>query len=238
MPQNPTMPPAPPPRQPEGQPEAWFSTGKTQELLGEIQRMTIPELTRVFGQYGVYLRPTSELAPELSGNMLGTVLSLHRRAGAFDGEIRCTDHELPICSASLSLVYGLFTFESSLEPELFMQEIARVLKPEGVALLIGWNAWSPGRLRLSLAGARVGAFARVERLAEDAGLEVSRRQHLGPVLSSQRPAPSGARARWFDGLRVARMVVLRRHDAALTPLRRSMPAVALRPGMSAGLSAG
>ena len=42
------------------------------------------------------------------------------------------------------------------------------------------------------------------------------------------------RARWFDRFRVAELVVLRRRDIALTPLRKSMPAVSLRPGMSTG----
>lgn len=206
-------------------------------MVGDVQRMAIPELTRVFGQCGLYLRPSAVISEELSGNMLGMVVSLHREEGRFTGQVRCLDHELPLSSASLSLVYGLFMLEASDEPELFMQEIARVLKPEGTALLIGFNAWGPSRLRWRLRGARAGAHAQVERLAQDAGLEVVRRQYLGPVWPREAIEDEDedtARRRWFDRLRVAELTVLRRREAALTPLRKAVPTATLRPNMSAG----
>ena len=229
------MPSPRPARQPEGHPSGWLAEATALRMVADVQRMAIPELTRVFGQCGLYLRPSESISEELSGNMLGKVVSLHRLGDALSGQVRCLDHELPMSSASLSLVYGLFVLEACDEPDLFMQEVARVLQPEGTALLIGFNAWGPSRLRWRLRGARAGAHAQVERLAQDAGLELVRRQYLGPVWPREviEDADS-ARRRWFDRLRVAELTVLRRRDAALTPLRKAMPTATLRPNMSAG----
>lgn len=229
------MPPPPPSRQPEARSLGWAETGAGQDMLAEVQRMAIPELTRVFGQIGLYLRPSRSIVPELSGNMLGLVVSLSHAQGGLEGPFRCLDQALPVSSASLSLVYGLFALECSPDPELLVHEIARMLKPDAVALLIGFNPWGATRLRWRLRGARVGIHAQVDRLARDSRLELVRRHTLGPVW----PFPMHAQAkdsgpRWFDRFRVAELVVLRRRDIALTPLRKSMPAVSLRPGLSPG----
>jgi SAM-dependent methyltransferase len=204
-------------------------------MVADVQRMAIPELTRIFGQCGLYLRPTSAISPELSGNMVGHVISLHREANQFNGPVRCLDHDLPLTSSSLSLVYGLFMLESSGEPELLMQEVARVLTPEGTALLVGFNPWGPARWRWRLRGAHAGAHGQVDRLAQDAGLEVVRHQFLGAVWPRETTDPADAgRKRGFDRLRVADLAVLRRREAALTPLRKLGHTVGLRPNMSAG----
>ncbi|MBP8098032.1 MAG: methyltransferase domain-containing protein [Arenimonas sp.] len=197
--------------------------------------MVTPELTRVFGQHGLYLRPSAGLPSDLSGNMLANVVSLHRDEDALAGQFRCLDPELPISTASLSLVYSLFMLESSPEPEALIQEIARSLQPEGVALLISLNPWSPVRWRWLLRNGRVLSSSSVQRMARDAGLEVIRHQNLGPC----RPGGGGSfaarrRIRWLDGFRTASLLVLRRREAGLTPLRKLSPAVSLRPGMSAG----
>jgi SAM-dependent methyltransferase len=204
-------------------------------MVADVQRMATPELTRVFGQCGLFMRPSGSIAADLSGNMLGMVISLYRDGPAMEGDVRCLDYELPLSSASLSLVYGLFLLESSDEPELLMQELARVLKPEGTAMLIGFNPWGPARFRWRLRGARTGAHGQVARLAQDAGLELVRRQYLGAVWPREVADPrDAARHRWYDRLRVADMAVLRRRDPAMTPLRSFAPAVGLRPNKSAG----
>ena len=64
--------------------------------MADVQRQVIPELTRIFGQIGLYLRPSADMPEELSGNMLGRVLSLHRAGEGFEGPWRCTDAQLPI----------------------------------------------------------------------------------------------------------------------------------------------
>ncbi|MFA6985914.1 MAG: methyltransferase domain-containing protein [Arenimonas sp.] len=230
------MPPVHPPSQPDGRRPGWLLSEPGRQLVGEVQRGALPELTRVFGQYGLYLRPSASLSADLSGNMLANVISLHREGGGLSGQVQCQDGELPISSGSLSLVYALFILDSSPEPTVLLQEFARVLKPEGVALLINWNPWSVAQLRWLRAPGSTSA-AWLERQAQDVGLEVARRHHLGPYWPSARTAidDQGGNG-WLDGFRAASLTVLRRREAGLTPLRKAASAVSLRPGMSAGLS--
>jgi SAM-dependent methyltransferase len=203
-------------------------------LLADVQRMVTPELTRVFGQHGLFLRPTGAEPTELSGNMLGHVLSLHRQGEQLAGQLRCSDAELPLCSGSVSLVYSLFMLERCQDPQAMLQEVARVLKPEGTALLISLNPWSLAQFHWSAPG-RMSSASLVGNLALEAGLEVVRMQFVGPFW------PAGARGsaqapprRWYDRFRAASLLVCRHREAALTPLRKAPSTVSLRPGMSAG----
>jgi SAM-dependent methyltransferase len=203
-------------------------------MVADVQRGAIPEMTRVFGQHGLYLRPSSVIPADLSGNMQASILSLYRDQAGLGGQLRCLDVELPISTGSLSLVYGLFILEGSPDPAGLLQEIARSLKSEGIALIISLNPWSPTQLRwFKSPGSTSGAW--VEKLATDAGLEVVRRQFLGPFWpSASAPITDRGGSGWLDGFRAASLTVLRRREAALTPLRKAASAVSLRPGMSAG----
>ncbi|GAB2493605.1 class I SAM-dependent methyltransferase [Arenimonas alkanexedens] len=205
-------------------------------MLHEVQRQAIPELTRVFGHTGLYLRPTPALAPVLSGNMLANVVSLARGNGGFEGDLACRDDELPICSGCVSLVYGLFVLETSASPAALLEEVARVLKPEGVAILLTLNPWSPARLRWGFRGLSPPDPSSVVSDIRAAGLEVQRRRCIGPVWSSapEVDLSDEPRDHSWTGLRLANMVVARRRDPGLTPLRASSPALKFRPGMSAG----
>lgn len=205
-------------------------------MLHEVQRQAIPELTRVFGQTGLYLRPTPALAPVLSGNMLGNVVSVHRGANGFEGDLACRDDQLPICSGCVSLVYGLFVLETSDSPAALLREIGRVLKPEGVAILLTLNPWSPVRLRWGFRGLSARDPAAVAGDLQGVGLEVQRRLCVGPVWSSAPAVDLAARGRDHPlaGLRMASLIVARRRDPGLTPLRADSPALKFRPGMSAG----
>ena len=205
-------------------------------MIAEALRQAIPELTRVFGHTGLYLRPLADVAPELSGNMLAQIISLHRDGGRFGGQLRCDDEQLPIADRSLSLVHALFVLESSPDPQALLQEIARVLKPEGIALLISLNTWSPTRLRWAIQGVSGQAAAQAEGMARDAGMEVLRRQHLGPIWARDLSGRSVNQPshRLTDGLRAASLLVLRHREAALTPLRKRARSTSLQPGISVG----
>jgi len=230
------MPPAHVRRQPDPAPDAWFRRAAPLRLLREVQRQAMPDLSRVFGPTGLYLRPTAALEPDLPGHGLASLLSLHRAGDAFAGALACDDARLPFASGSLCLVYAMFVFESSPDPQALMSEVARVLMPEGAAMILTLNPWGPSRLRWAFKGMRSfdpGLFAHHVRTA---GLDVQRRRYLGPIWSAARatdldPArASGLSAR----LRMASLVVARRRDPGVTPLRASAPSLKFRPGMSAG----
>jgi SAM-dependent methyltransferase len=229
------MPAASPLRQPEHRLAAWLRQGRGRRLATEAQRQSIPELTRVFGNCGLYLRPFVDYPPELSGNMLGSVLTLARDGDGLSGQWACRDDALPIGSGTLALVYSLFAVETSPDPAALVAEIARVLKPEGIALLVCLNGMSPSRLRWM--GCSVGpGLGPLEAAAREAGLEPMRRQALGPVwLGDGVPAGDASdKPRLLDPFRVAQLLVMRRRDVPGTPIRSGAPVVALRPGISAG----
>jgi len=168
--------------------------------------------------------------------MLAQIISLHREGGGFSGQMKCQDEQLPIAERSLSLVHALFVLESSPDPQALIQEFARVLKPEGIVMLITLNSWSPTRLRWASQGISGQAPSQAENMARDAGLEVLRRHHLGPVWARDRfgRSPDPRPRRITDGLRAVSLLVLRHREAALTPLRNGARATALRPGISVG----
>ena len=228
------MPSAYPLSQPEARATGWLETPPGRRLLEAVQRAALPEMTRVFGQNGLYLRPSASISSDLSGNMLANVLSLCRDGGRLSGELSCLETELPICSGSMSLVYSLFVLEASSDPGQLLNELARILKPGGFVLVLGMNPWSPAQLRWLRPPIPTSA-SKLSRLASEANLEFVRRQCLGPFWpSAGAPAEDRASAGWLDGFRAASLTVLRRREAALTPLRKAAGTVSLRPGMSAG----
>lgn len=228
------MPSASPSSQPTTPTPAWLQGEAGQQLLADVQRDALPELTRIFGQHGLYLRPSESIPGDLSGNMLARVVSLWRSGQGFGGDFACADPEIPIASASLSLVYALFVVEGAPSPGILLHEFARMLKPEGVVLVLSLNPWSPAQFRW-LKPPASSSSNRLERLAQEAGLEVMRRQFLGPFWPLGRPAGPDPRQRGLvDAFRAARLTVMRRREAALTPLRKAAAPVSLRPGMSAG----
>ena len=230
------MPAAPSRRQPEFPAEAWLCREGSLALLRELQRHAIPELTRVFGHSGLYLRPCGALPEALSGNLLAQVLSLHREHGRLAGQLCCDDEALPVASGSLALAYGLCVFETSPRPEALAAELARVLKPGGVALLLSLNPWGLARFRWCFRGLAPVEPATLAQWLGQHGLEVERQRWLGPMW---RPSPrvdvSGQSAGGLlAGLRAGHLVVARRREPGLTPLRAGTPALAFRPGISAG----
>ena len=201
--------------------------------MEDVQRAALPEVTRVFGQAGLYLRPSESIPAELSGNMLGSIISLWSDGSRLSGTFSCLGGELPISSGSLSLVYSLFVLEASGESAPMLAEFARVLKPEGFVLVIAANPWSPAQFRWLKPPVALGA-PKLDRLASDVGLEVVRRHCFGPFWPKDEGNVAELGSGWLDSFRAATLTVLRRREAALTPLRKVPSAVSLRPGMSAG----
>lgn len=230
------MPAAASPRQPDPSAEDWFCREPGLGLLHQVQREAIPELTRVFGHGGLYLRACRAMPEQLSGNMLAQVTTVYRAGDRLAGDLACRDGALPFASASLALVYALGVFETSPEPDALVGEIARVLKPGGVALLASLNPWGLARLRWSFRGLRGIDPIRLGQQVVDHGLEIERQHWLGPMWA---PAPGlelrePRRQGLFAGLRAAHLLVARRREPGMTPLRAGAPAMALRPGISAG----
>lgn len=214
----------------------WFSQPLALQLLQQLQRQAIPEITRVFGQSGLYLRPSEKHTEELSGNMLAQVLSLYRQAGALAGSVRCTDTHLPVSSETLSLVYSLCVLETSANPEILFEEMARCLKPEGSLVLLGLNGLSPSSLRWSGKAIQAIKLTQLKKWCSRQGLEISKIHRIGPIwLTQQKKIPRyaikpGPMNLFYAGY----LLVAKKHVAGLTPLRTNKKAYALKPGISPG----
>ena len=219
-------------RQPERL-DGWFATPLAQRLLREEQHQTIPRLTASYGRTGFYVRCSVTAPEELSGNMLHRVLRVYRGAHGLDGDLRCTDAELPLLRESVDLVYLLHAFECGAGQQDLLLELERVLAPEGNLMLVGLNPWSPWRVRWAGAGLHVRSAASQRALLDDAGFEVIAQQGLGPLLPwlRERDTTTSGQSRrdLCAALRAGYVIQARKRRRGVTPLRSR--AVALQPGI-------
>lgn len=224
-------------RQSEHPAEAWFAREAVQRVLREEERQMADDLARAFGRYGLHLRPAPGLAAPPPSHALHAVLSLHRRQSGFAGDIDCRDSALPIAGASMALVYAEHVLESSPEPAALVGEIARVLKPEGVALLVVFNPIGLLRMRWRRHGLRATGAGSLRAWAREAGLDIHGCRHLGALWSARDRLTTNndTRDSMIDRFRSSYLIQARRREAGVTPLRlqRAAP-VAFKPGMHPG----
>lgn len=224
-------------RQFERPAEAWFAREAVQRLLREEQRQVADDLACAFGRYGLSMRPTAPAAPPPADHGLQAVLALHRAAGGFAGDMYCEDAALPVASTSISFVYAEHVVESSPEPQALVGEIARVLKPEGVAGFVVFNPLGLARLRWSRRGLRAVGAGELTRWVLAAGLEVRQCRHLGALWSASDRIGAGRNPRgtMIDRFRSSYFLLARRREAGVTPLRiPRAAAVGFKPGMHPG----
>lgn len=205
-----------------------------QRLLQEEQRQAIPPLTACYGQTGLYIRASAAIAPTLSGNMLQSVHVLHRGVDGLEGEFACRDDALPLLRESVDLVFLLHALEGSPDPVRLLDEIERVLTPEGNLMLVMLNPHSLWRARWLGSGLRSAGVGRTRALLRAAGFEVARYHGLGPVLPwlparPWLPLPSVGARDPFAIWRAGYLLAARKRRRTLTPVR-PRAGVTLAPG--------
>jgi malonyl-CoA O-methyltransferase len=118
---------------------------------------------------------TSHIAIDISPAMLTSAGLLHQRITRLCADVLA----LPIRSNSLDVVISNFALHWSLQPQAAMQELARVLQADGLAILaIPVQGSLPGRLAESQQGEPLQALARWQAAAELAGFCISHQQQL------------------------------------------------------------
>ncbi len=217
------------PRQP-GTGSAWFDEPVALRLMCEEQRQATPLLTQYIGVRGLYLRPGVGAPAELSGNMLQTVTRLHALHDRLVGDVGCSFEALPFDSETFCLVYGLHVIEDAIAPQQRIAELARVLRPEGVAFLVCLSAASLWRLRWNRRGIDPPSAAKLRGWLAASGLLLERELGVGPVLPwiGEGQHRGGSPAAW----RAARLFVARKRKPALTPVaprQRRLPVGAHAP---------
>lgn len=214
----------------------WFQQPAVIRLVGAAHCQTLPELAHVFGREGLFLCASKALTASLPGNRLGHVASLYREMHGLSGTVRCQDGALPFQSGSQSLVYASFILESATDSTALLAEMARVLRPDGVLLLLTLNPWSPLRLQWSGQGIASLSARRWADRVHQVGLTVERQRTLGPFWSAAADHvrmlddESGG---VLDGLRMAALTVARRQEAGIMPQRWASSLVGLGQGVRA-----
>lgn len=227
------MPADPTARQSDHASGSWFGSEAIRCLLRCEQRQAAPELARVYGQYGLFLRPTASLPGQLSGNLLHSMLSLHRVGRGLSGDVDCEDSAFPLASESLALIYAQHVLETSDDPLGLVAEVGRLLQPEGRAMFILFNPLAPFRLRWLRRGLRACSSLELGGMLQAVGLEVQSCRPLGVLWSARDEVGEGGRT-WGRRLQSSYLLTARRREPGMTPLPRRQRRVALNPGMTPG----
>jgi SAM-dependent methyltransferase len=216
----------------QAEPDNIYRSAPTELLLARELAALDPLLAGIYGRHGLYIRP--QYMPEVAepAHLLGNLITLHidtphRLAGA----LSCAPSQLPFASESFKLIVVQHAAENIAEPALFSDELARVLAPEGVALILGFNPYSAWRPWLALQQRRMPGCAvrlqsphRWETQLAQYDIDVMQRRYVGSFLprasaAAQAPDDSARSLRWLSGLRGAYLLLARKRRSTLTPLR-------------------
>jgi SAM-dependent methyltransferase len=210
-----------------------FASAPIAALLAHEQLLAAPDISRVFGHGGLFVRPCADSPALLPGAMTQVMMQLYRCAGGMSGDVRCSDDALPIATACLSLVYAQHVLESSPAGTQLMGEVARVLAPEGVAIFVVFNPLSLVRLRWCNSGLRAITPSQVARMLGEHGLEVRTIRPLGYCWRAPASCDVGSDMKRSSRLASSYLVLARKRVHGMTPLRVGGARVAWNNGVGA-----
>lgn len=138
------------------------STAPMRALLEREMAALAPILSSTYGNCGLVLRPRLSavaLPPHLLGNFVELDVD---EVGNFTGALHCAPWQLPFASESFKILIVQHALERIVDADACVAELARVLAPEGIVLMLGFNplgTWRPWLIRrapgLHLRSARV-----------------------------------------------------------------------------------
>ena len=204
-----------------------------QRLYEQELTALAPILAGVYGNAGLLLRAAEAICGRLPEHLLGTVLELALDdAQTLRGNLACVPGELPLASESCKLVVVQHLFERLDDPAACVGEIARVLAPEGVLLVLGFNPLSLWRPWLASAARRAQTVLRIRSaqscgmLFAAQGMDLLQTRYFGALSPWSKPdatpvdeAGQGARAMRLARFRGSWLLLARKRRSALTPLR-------------------
>jgi SAM-dependent methyltransferase len=127
-----------------------YASAPMQALLAREAVALAPILSAAYGNYGLLLRPRQGGAT-LPAHLLGKIVELDvEDDGLLAGAVRCAPWQLPFASESFKVLIVQHALERIVDIEDCVAELARVLAPEGIALMLGFNplgTWRPWLMR-------------------------------------------------------------------------------------------
>jgi SAM-dependent methyltransferase len=165
-----------------------FAADAVRRLLGDELRALAPELAGVFGRQGLIVRAHATAPEAPSAPMLGRVVRLHVDApNRLAGDTTCDPAQLPFVDDSFRLVLVQHAAEALADPAALRAEIARVVEPGGILMVLGFQplgAWRPWLAWQQYRGAAPlrsdPAWVWRDALA-DAGIDAYAHRRLGPL---------------------------------------------------------
>lgn len=212
---------------------SFYQHAAVRRLLEQELAALAPILAGVYGTAGLFLRAHAATPAGLPAHLLGVMLDLALDDGRrLRGGLSCLPDELPLASESCKLVVVQHLFERLHDPAACASELARVLAPEGVLLVLGFNSLSLWQPWLAGKAARAGmpfkarSAQRCAAMMGGQGIDILQARYLGALSpwSKTTPAHSGDAAGGFGanalaGFRGSWLLLARKRRSALTPLR-------------------
>ncbi len=210
---------------------AFYASRPVRELFAAELAALAPILAGVYGNFGLFLRAHPSLPATLPAHLLGTVieLALDGRESC-GGRLRCSPSALPLASESCHLVVAQHVLECVDDPNECSAEFSRVLAPEGVALVLGfnpvslWRPWLAGEARnASLALGPQSARAWRQQFSRH-GIEILQTRFVGAMSPWQHSvhgeaASLSARRSMLGRVGASWLLLARKRRSVLTPLR-------------------
>ena len=207
----------------------FYASPTVQALLSRELSALTPILAGVYGNNGLFLRPHESVAPKLPAHLVSHVVEVSPRSeNLFSGAAHFEATELPFVNDSFQLVIAQHAFELIADAEAMASEVSRVLAPEGVLLVLGFNpfgSWRPWLVGQSMRGARLSlqsASACSSRFMRQQ-IDTLQVRYPGLMLPNDPAQPQSRYARWFADtfgrFGSSWLMLARKRRSTLTPLR-------------------
>ena len=209
----------------------FYGCAPIQSLFAHELGALAPVLSGVYGNYGLFLRAHSTAPAQLPPHLLGTMIGLSLTQRNLSGGLCCEPERLPFANSSFKLLIAQHVFEQLDQEDACAAELARVLAPEGVALILGFNPAGSWRPWLELNAVRGGPRLRLrsahtwQQMLAREQVDTLQVRFPGLLWPRSEPPPwtatleSGWYKKMLGRIGSSWLLLARKRRSTLTPLR-------------------
>jgi len=218
------------------------------ELFRRELMALAPILSGIYGNQGLFVRGHALMPCDLPPHLIGCLTTLsHAKRDQMHGDVRCRAVHLPFANESFNLFVAQHAYEQCDRLQDCIEEIARVLAPEGIALIMGfnplgtWRPWLAWRTRVARQSLHLHSAQSWRRHLLRERIDTLQIRFPGLLLPRARitspGAPPGNETRnVFARFGSSWLLLARKRRATLTPmrLRDRNKEFGLQPGLLSG----